>query len=101
MRYFLCLIPFFLGACTSLDIGHNKFYCQEKDSNCVNASTYLSQNPKQVAYSQLTQDRAVRAPQVLLNASPDLNTYLKIWFAPNSIGAKVYPSRLILIPYLR
>ncbi|RIY35864.1 hypothetical protein [Psittacicella gerlachiana] len=86
-----------LSSCTALDIGHNQFYCQEQGVTCVSASTYLQQNPKPVVYSQLP--HTSQTP-VLLSASPDLEQYLQIWFAPYKLGEQVYPSQILLIPYI-
>ncbi|RIY36751.1 hypothetical protein [Psittacicella hinzii] len=106
-RVSIGLLALSLTACSSLDIGHNKFYCQEAGSKCVNASTYLSNNPKnpQVTpianYADITLKQVIAPPQMLLNMSSNDDAYLKIWFAPNMIGNKVYPSRYLLIPYIR
>lgn len=92
-----------LAACSVLDIGHDKFYCQEPHNTCTNASTFLSQDTKTrvvpvTKFNQLTTSLLFSDPNVLLHDNQ--NSYLKIWFAPTIIQGNAYSSRYLLMPYV-
>lgn len=99
------LVTCTLMSCSALNIGHNKFYCQLDDVKCVNASTYLSQNPKSNSAIQVTRfndlipQQVYPSPSILLQNEAHTD-HLLIWIAPNRIGTKVYQARYLIVPYI-
>lgn len=94
-----------LSSCSLLDIGHDKFYCQEDGVTCVNASGYLQQSSTHQVltvpqYQDLTHSLLQRLPNTQQLLNPYQQGYLQIWVARYRLQHKIYNSTILLVPYL-
>lgn len=95
----------FLSGCSLLDIGHDKFYCQEDGVTCVNASDYLQQSSTHQVltvpqYQELSYSLLQPLPNTQQLLNPYQQGYLQIWVARYRLQHKIYNSTILLVPYL-
>lgn len=94
-----------LSGCSLLDIGHDKFYCQEDGVTCVNASGYLQQSSSHQVltvpqYQELSHSLLQPLPNTQQLLNPYQQGYLQIWVARYRLQHKIYNSTILLVPYL-
>lgn len=101
----LGLSSWILSGCSLLDIGHDKFYCQEDGVTCVNASGYLQQSSSHQVltvpqYQELSHSLLQPLPNTQQLLNPYQQGYLQIWVARYRLQHKIYNSTILLVPYL-